>query len=98
MFGGVENRLAAALFGIPAVKGVEFGAGFAAARSRGSDNNDPFAMEDGRVAAETNHAGRHSGRHHQRNAHRPADGHEAHTVHRPAPADGQPVRRRECGA
>ena len=57
MFGGVENHLAAALFGIPAVKGVEFGDGFAAARAHGSENNDPFVMEDGRVAAETNHAG-----------------------------------------
>lgn len=57
MFGGVENRLAAALFGIPAVKGVEFGAGFRAAELRGSENNDPFIMEDGRVRAETNHAG-----------------------------------------
>ena len=57
MFGGVENRLASALFGIPAVKGVEFGDGFAAARARGSENNDPFIMEGGRVAAETNHAG-----------------------------------------
>ena len=57
MFGGVENRLAAALFGIPAVKGVEFGDGFAAAQSRGSKNNDPFAMDDGRVVTETNHAG-----------------------------------------
>ena len=57
MFGGVENRLASALFGIPAVKGVEFGDGFAAARAHGSENNDPFIMEGGRVAAETNHAG-----------------------------------------
>ena len=57
MFGGVENRLSAALFGIPAVKGVEFGDGFAAARSCGSANNDPFRMEGGRVAAESNHAG-----------------------------------------
>ena len=57
MFGGVENRLASALFGIPAVKGVEFGDGFAAARSCGSANNDPFRMEDGRVVTETNHAG-----------------------------------------
>ena len=57
MFGGVENRLAAALFGIPAVKGVEFGDGFAAARAHGSENNDPFAEEDGHVVTETNHAG-----------------------------------------
>ena len=46
-----------AAIGIPAVKGVEFGDGFAAARSRGSENNDPFVMEDGRVQTETNHAG-----------------------------------------
>ena len=57
MFDGVENRLAAALFGIPAVKGVEFGAGFAAARSRGSENNDAFSVQDGAVVTETNHAG-----------------------------------------
>ena len=57
MFGGVENRLAAALFGVPAVKGVEFGEGFRAAALRGSENNDPFTMEDGRIRAETNRAG-----------------------------------------
>lgn len=57
MFEGVENRLAAALFGIPAVKGVEFGAGFAAAALRGSQNNDPFTVEDGQIRTETNHAG-----------------------------------------
>ncbi|MBP3486525.1 MAG: chorismate synthase [Oscillospiraceae bacterium] len=57
MFDGMENRLAAALFGIPAVKGVEFGAGFAAASMHGSENNDPFIMEDGQIATATNHAG-----------------------------------------
>ena len=57
MFGGVESRLAAALFGIPAVKGVEFGAGFDVARMRGSENNDPFVVEDGKIATTTNHAG-----------------------------------------
>ncbi len=57
MFGGVENRLAAALFGIPAVKGVEFGAGFAAARLRGSEANDPFVLQDGEVRTAGNHAG-----------------------------------------
>lgn len=57
MFGGMENRLAAALFGIPAVKGVEFGAGFGVANMRGSENNDPFAVKDGKIVTETNHAG-----------------------------------------
>lgn len=57
MFDGVENRLAEALFGIPAVKGLEFGAGFDAARLRGSENNDPFVLDHGAVAAESNRAG-----------------------------------------
>lgn len=57
MFGGMEGRLAAALFGIPAVKGVEFGAGFEAARMRGSQNNDPFDIADGKVVAKSNNAG-----------------------------------------
>lgn len=58
MFGGVENVLASILYGIPAVKGVEFGAGFAVADMRGSENNDPFYYdEDGVVRTETNHAG-----------------------------------------
>lgn len=57
MFGGVENRLAAALFGIPAVRGVSFGTGFDAAGMRGSVHNDPFVMEDGAVKTRTNHAG-----------------------------------------
>ena len=57
MFGGMENRLASALFGIPAVKGVEFGAGFGVATMRGSENNDPFTVKDGKLVTETNHAG-----------------------------------------
>ena len=57
MFDGVENRLARALFGIPAVRGVEFGAGFAAADMTGSAHNDPFRMEDGRVVTPTNRHG-----------------------------------------
>ena len=57
IFGGMENRIAALVFGIPAVKGVEFGAGFAAAGMRGSEHNDPFALEGGRVVTRTNHAG-----------------------------------------
>ena len=58
MFGGVENKIASCVFGIPAVKGVEFGAGFEAARMRGSENNDEFYYEeDGRVRTRTNNHG-----------------------------------------
>ena len=57
MFGGMENRIAQAAFGIPAVKGIEFGAGFAAASMRGSAHNDPFCLEDGAVRTVTNHHG-----------------------------------------
>ena len=57
MFGGLENLISRAVFAIPAVKGIEFGAGFAAARMRGSENNDPFRVENGAVVTETNHCG-----------------------------------------
>ena len=57
MFDGVENRLAAALFGIPAVRGVSFGDGFAAAAMRGSQHNDPFITDGNTVRTRTNHAG-----------------------------------------
>ncbi len=57
MFEGLENRIAAAVFGIPAVKGIEFGDGFGAARSRGSVNNDGFFFEAGQVRTKTNHNG-----------------------------------------
>ncbi len=56
-FGGVENRLSAALFAIPAVKGVEYGAGFMAARLRGSEHNDAYRMRESRVVTETNRHG-----------------------------------------
>ena len=57
MFGGMENRIAGIVFGIPAVKGVEFGAGFAAAKLRGSQNNDSYTVQDGRVETRSNHCG-----------------------------------------
>lgn len=47
IFDGMENRIAAVVFGIPAVKGVEFGSGFAAAMMRGSENNDGYYISDG---------------------------------------------------
>lgn len=58
MFDGIENRLAKALFGIPAVKGLEFGSGFAGSRLRGSENNDAFLTDGaGHVTTATNNHG-----------------------------------------
>ncbi|WP_366449860.1 chorismate synthase [uncultured Flavonifractor sp.] len=53
----VEGIFAQYLFAVPAVKGIEFGAGVAFSLMRGSEANDPFAVEDGRVVTKTNHAG-----------------------------------------
>ena len=57
LFDGMEGQIAKIVFGIPAVKGVEFGAGFAAAEMKGSENNDPFTVSDGVVRTQTNYAG-----------------------------------------
>lgn len=57
MFDTIESRLASILFAIPAVRGVEFGAGFAAASMIGSDANDPFRFESGIVKTTSNHHG-----------------------------------------
>lgn len=54
---GLESKLAAAFFGIPAVKGVEFGDGFKLAQMYGSEANDPFVLKNGEVALKTNHCG-----------------------------------------
>ncbi len=56
-FDSVESGISHLLFSVPAVKGVEFGAGFGFAQMRGSEANDPFRMEEGRVVTATNHAG-----------------------------------------
>ena len=57
LFDGIENLLAKNLFGIPAVKGVEFGEGFRAAVMKGSEHNDEYALADGKIQTKTNHAG-----------------------------------------
>ena len=57
MFDGVESRLAKMLFGIPAVKGVEVGAGFEVAKRKGSENNDAIIVRDGKIVTETNNDG-----------------------------------------
>jgi chorismate synthase len=57
VFGALECDLSKALFGIPAVKGVEFGSGFEGSKRRGSENNDIYKVEDGKVATVTNNSG-----------------------------------------
>lgn len=57
LFGGVENVLSSIIYGVPAIKGVEFGAGFNVARMRGSECNDPFAVEREKVVTTTNNCG-----------------------------------------
>ncbi len=57
MFGGVESRIAQIVYGIPAVKGLDFGAGFSSSYMRGSENNDAYAIVDGRIVTTTNNSG-----------------------------------------
>jgi putative endopeptidase len=53
----MENRISAIVFGIPAVKGIEFGNGFACADLRGSQNNDAITVRDGKICTKTNNCG-----------------------------------------
>lgn len=57
MFDGVESKIAQIVYGIPAVKGLDFGSGFSGSYLRGSQNNDPYTINDGIVQTTTNHAG-----------------------------------------
>lgn len=57
LFGGLDGKIASAIFGIPAVKGIEFGAGFEAARLTGAENNDPYTVKDGKIQTLSNNAG-----------------------------------------
>lgn len=57
MFDGLDGAIAQAIFGIPGVKGIEFGNGFEAAKLKGSENNDAFYVENGKVVTKTNRHG-----------------------------------------
>ncbi|HJJ85255.1 MAG TPA: chorismate synthase, partial [Methanocorpusculum sp.] len=56
-FDTLDGEIAKAVFAVPGVKGIEFGAGFDVASLRGSENNDSYRMIDGIVSTETNNAG-----------------------------------------
>ncbi|MGC8645217.1 MAG: chorismate synthase [Thermoplasmata archaeon] len=57
IFHSLESEISRAMFAIPAVKGIEFGSGFRGAAMRGSENNDPFVIREGRVVTLTNNSG-----------------------------------------
>ncbi len=57
LFQGLEGKIAQAVYGIPAVKGVEFGLGFENAVCHGSRANDEFFVENGQIHTKTNHCG-----------------------------------------
>ncbi len=57
IFMGVEGRISSIAFGIPAVKGIEFGLGFGSSALLGSKNNDPFEVDGDRIVTKTNNCG-----------------------------------------
>ena len=57
IFDGIENRVSGIIFGIPGVKGIEFGEGFGASRLSGSENNDPYVTDGERIFTSTNRSG-----------------------------------------
>lgn len=57
MFDGIENKIAKIVYGIPAVKGLEFGSGFEGTALKGSENNDAYAIENGKIVTASNNAG-----------------------------------------
>lgn len=57
IFDGIENRISQIVFGIPAIKGIEFGRGFEASMLYGNENNDEFYVSNGVIKTRTNNAG-----------------------------------------
>ena len=57
IYDGIENRISSIVFGIPAVKGIEFGEGFRSTLLKGSENNDAFYTDGQKIFTKTNHSG-----------------------------------------
>ena len=57
IFGGMESKIAQIVYGIPAVKGLHFGTGFAGSYMHGSENNDEYLIRNGKVVTKRNYAG-----------------------------------------
>ena len=57
IFGSIESDISRAIFSIPAVKGIEFGSGFAGSEKFGSENNDPYTIKNGKIVTKTNNSG-----------------------------------------
>ena len=57
MFDGIENQISKIIFGIPAVKGIEFGSGFESTKMYGSENNDEYIIENEKIMTKTNNSG-----------------------------------------
>ncbi|MFX1568051.1 MAG: chorismate synthase [Promethearchaeota archaeon] len=57
VFNSIESNISKAIFAIPAIKGIEFGAGFRASRMKGSEHNDPWVIIDGKIQTSKNDAG-----------------------------------------
>ena len=57
IFGSLESDISKAIFSIPAVKGIEFGSGFAGSEKFGSENNDPYTIKNGKIVTKTNNSG-----------------------------------------
>ncbi len=57
IFDGIESRISSAIFSIPAIKGIEFGSGFGGSEMKGSENNDAFISENGKIKTATNNHG-----------------------------------------
>jgi chorismate synthase len=57
IFNSIESIISKAIFSIPAIKGIEFGAGFKAARMKGSEHNDPWMLDKGKIITSKNDSG-----------------------------------------